>query len=701
MRVFRTMRQIFGAHIPVITAFSIFAAPASAQAEYPPQVLDFVGGNSSNNALLWLNFDFGETAPVAVQLNGDANTRTSLRSFEFFKNICGANLQLDVIAADTNRGEIIIYPTGRNISMPLPCAGGACASPARPDGLSSSNERLLAVAETGTAGTVPGVWIYEPGCAGTAPQFESLYGGQLFTAEGPVTGIADTEFVKVLGGGLTAGDLLVLTSNPTTIARIKAADIKKLRDNGQALTSAGASAEVLVGSSFFGDTSPTGMAFVPGTAGIGGKDTPSESEDLLVTLSGGRVLKFTFTQNASTLARGFEQETFVDGLGNGPLGIAAGTRDDKTYMIVADRQQGRFYRYELFVQPDGDLPLPSAGYVPVEIKGGVQNPQGVAINSDFYSAANCTGGTGCEVRRTAELQFITELDLKDNSVFANIFVVPDTPDLRDRRGFLQLSQVSDEFDTKFMIPPSCRGFPLPDDPSTSVLVVLGINTDVRLDAGEFAQTTERANQIIAELGECTETGARLYYHPDAFDAASEPERGRLYDTTYDCENPSRSISREYSPIVLCADNFFLQVRASSSKPKITGKLAKSVQAEVNLRTDNLQVVVNLPGSAVTPVDSAYSSLQAELSAYLAAAKNYVKRNQYLEASLEYDKGAISVAKSKAAILSPATLYGDLLGRFLSLAFFTKESLSGGESVYSVPVDVCGVESTLASCPPPP
>jgi hypothetical protein len=697
MHVFSSMRQILGAQIPVLTAFSVLAAPALVQAEDAPQVLDFVGGNSSNNALLWLNF--GETGPAAVQLNDDANTRTSLRSFEFFKNNCGVNLQLDVIAADTNRGEIIIYPTGRGISSPLPCAEGACPGPARPDGLSSSNERLLAAAETGTAGTVPGVWIYEPGCFGAEPQFESLYGGQLLTAEGPVTGIADTEFVRVLGGGLTAGDLLVLTSNPTTIARVRAADIRNLRENGQALTTAGAPAEVLVGSSFFGGSSPTGMAFVPGTAGIGGKDTPSESEDLLVTLSGGSVLRITFTQDTSTLARGFTQEIFVDGLGNGPLGIAAGTRNDKTYMIVADRQQGRFYRYELFVEPDGNLPPPLDGYVPDEIKDGVQNPQGVAINSDFYSAANCASGTGCEIRRTAELQFITELDLKDNSVFANIFVVPDTPDLRDRRGFLQLSQVSDEFDPKFLVPPSCRGFPLPDDPSTSVLVVLGINTDVRLGAGEFAQTTERANQIIAELGECTVTGARLYYHPDAFNPASEPEKGRLYDTTYHCENPSRSISREYSPIVLCADDFFLQVRSSTSKPKITGKLAKSVQAEVNLRTDNLQVVVNLLGQGVPAVAPGYTSLQAELSAYLAAAKEHVRRNRYLEASLEYDKGAISVANSKASITSPTTLYGDLLGRFLSLAFFTKDSLS--EVTYSVPGAVCDVESTLASCPSSP
>jgi hypothetical protein len=675
-------RRARGALIWVACVLGLASAPLIAA--QPPNVLDFVGGNASNSDLLWLDFDSGE----AVRLNDDATTRTSLRSIEFFKNTCAT--RLDVVATDTRQGRIVLYPNGRGNAIALPCPGGQCTS--RLDGLSSSNERLMAVADAGSISSTPSVWIYAPSdCSADLPFQAPKSGGPLSIAgaSGPATlvrRIVDTEFVKVLGGGLGAGDLLVLTTSPTTIARIPHDRIIDLVEGRS--TTLGV-AEVLVDEAFFGLEIPTGLAFVPATAGIGAADDLSESEDLLVALASGRVLRVTFTQQTTTLAKGYESEIFVSGLGTGSLGIAAGTRGQDTYMVIADRQQGRFLLYPLDVSVDGTLSPPST---PQTIQAGVQRPQGVAIISDAYAASSCTGGQSCIVRRSAGLQFDTQRDLSSNIVLANIFVVPDAG--RDSDGFLSLSGISTEFDTRFRVPPSCRGFPLPDEPDTSVLIVLNINTDVTLDPGDFVQTRERLSQIIPQLNDpCEVTGARLYYHPDAF-GASEPEQGRLYDITYDCSNPSRSIGRGYSPIVICTDPLYREIRASA-KP-IGDELAKKIEAAINLRIDNmLRVIGQLPSSL--------TDLRRELSSYLRVAKNLAKSGNYIAAAAELDKGAVAVARAKDVgrfddpLIAPATTYGDLLSRFLALGFFTYESISGGDLKFQVPFGVCEIEPQLEGC----
>ena len=685
-------------HIILPLIFSLFAAPALAQdAEVGlPTVLDAVGGNSANNQVFYLDF----LAETAVRIDDDATGRSSLRSFEFFKNTCAK--RLDLVAADTNRGELLLYQNSVGAEIVNSCDNGSC--PARPDGLSSSNERLMAVADTGTARTIPALWFYEPrdcdaGVDDPWPFKTPKTGGQLLIGTGgaatPVTGIADTEFVKVLGGGLNAGDLLVITAGPAAIARVPREDISALLNGGGSL----AAAQILADESDFGGQEPTGMAFVPGTAGIGSaSDNLSESEDLLVTLSGGTVLKLTFKQDAQ-LARTVVAESFLEGLGNGALGIAAGTRDDDTFMVIADRNQGKFLRYTLDVvidDDDGAVSLALSDEMPRTIASDVQNPQGVAFNSDAYDASKCDASQGgCRIRRTVDLEFTQDLQTQAtfSTIFANIFVVPDTR--RGRGETLKLSEVSSEFDDRLEVPASCTGFSLPDDPNASVLVVLNINNDVEITPGEFVQTRELVNQIIPQLGDCSDTGARLFYHPDAF-GTTEPEQGVLYDTTYSCKNPSRSISREYSPVVICADAFYgaLNTKGKGSFSK------KAIQAEVNQRADHLQAVV-AELAETNPV------LADTLFLRIENARQFVKRSDYLAVSAEFNAGAEHIAASKDAFTGlgysgRASLYGDLLGRFLALAFFTRESLSGGDFPFSLADStiICGVEGGLEGCPQP-
>lgn len=673
-----------------LTLSLLLAAPAAAA----PPVLDVVGGNSANGSVFWLNFEDG----VAEQTNNDANQRVSLQSFEFFKNTC--DITVDVVAADTNRSELVLYTSGAGTGIPI-CSGGAC--PARPDGLSSSNERLMSVAQTSAGGNVPGVWFFEPAdCGGSGGPFEpGVSGGQFkvgSTGPGtPVGDIADTEFVKVPGGGLAAGDLLVLTRSPTTISRVRAADIDALLENGTPLPAA----DIVLDQAFFGVEDPTGLAFVPGTAGIGAANTDSESEDLLVSISPGRVIRLTFVLSGSSIvlkptsqagASPLEQRVFVDDLGNGPLGIAAGTRDASTYMIVADRQQGTFYRYELIVGADTSLTLGGVS----SIKAGIQNPQGVAINSDAYDAADCDRAEGgCQIRKSVELLFTQEVTDVTNTVFANIFVITDPRGASG--GTINLNQeVSDQFDGKFNIPASCRGFALPDDPSTSVLLVMDIKKNFPVNAGEFVQGKETIDELIPELEGCETTGARLFYHQDpdgnGVFPAPTPENGTLYDATFFCSNPSRSIGPNYSPLVICADPFYLELAASSSKPKLKGKLARTAGQEVTYRVDNLQQVVNaLPNTGLkTTLNAALEDVRKAIKRNLDDVWTYFEQGAVAVYNAENPGGYFSVSSAP----TPTTLYGDLLGRFLAAAFYSRETLSGGFYKYCPPASLVGPDGVV-------
>lgn len=664
---------------PLIHASILALASAGALAQQAPAVLDVAGGNSASNEVLWLDFDNG----LAVALNNDANRRASLRSFEFFKNTC--RVRLDLVTADTNRGEVLLYPSGRGTSS-LVCGGAGC--PSRPDGLSSSDAGLLSVADTGTAGTTPTVWLFEPAACGGPSVFNAPRNGGQFRVgtHGPATpviGISDTEFVSVLGGGLAQGDLLVLTSGPTTLSLVRATDIAALLAGS---INALPSSRILVDQDFFGAETPTAMAFVPGTGGIGSSiDGVSQSEDLLVTLTGGRVLKLIFQTDGNSIflappdatvpgQSALQNRVFLaSGLGNGPLGIDAGTREAETFMVVADRQQGSFLRYLLNVDGDGRLSLarhPNGTPVFTTIRSGVQNPQGVTINSDAYAASDCVDvegtadQTGCRVRKTLELHYTQGEDTPfavTDTVLANISFIEDTRG--NGGGTLPLPG-------GFKVPASCRGIPLPDDPTSSVIVLVEITKNFDITPGNFVQSKELVDQIIPQLGTCKEVGTRVFYHPskNALDQFDTPENGTLYDTTFFCSNPSRSLERDNSPLVICADPLYLQALAANSGVK--GRLAKDYQTEIGLRAENLRVVVN--GLAGTTFDA----LRTLLNGHIDAALQDVKRKAFVDASADFDAGVLAVYQAKAAIAGsglPATYYGDLLGRFLALAFYSKES----------------------------
>ncbi|MDT8450686.1 MAG: hypothetical protein RQ847_11005 [Wenzhouxiangellaceae bacterium] len=655
----------------------LWAASSAAEEPAVPAAIDVAVGNSSNSRLFWA--DFVDT-DSAIQLSTDANESSGLGSLAFFSNICGAP-RLDLVAANTNGGDLLYYAGGTDrwqLSTSM-CAGGNC--PERPAGLSASNahqslsgiaaQRVVA-AETGAAGKVPELWFFMPDCNDSGQPLKSggVPGGG-FTVEGygPVGAIADTEFVRVAGGGLGVGDLLVTVADPNLIARVPAAAIDALIDNGTQLPAA----EVLIPPAFFGSDAPTGLTLVPGTSNA------DRNESLLVTVPPARVLKLNIGEPITTLP---QQIFFAEELGNGPLGIAAGTRGDRHFMVIADRQRGRTVQVRLFVDPDTGAELCDDVTCPTEIKAikdDLQFPLGVAFNSNATIAGNCTGlEGGCQLGSAMQL-FLPELSNDNIENNSDSLIIAELVFVLDDRGDNDTTlALPPGFGGDFRLPSSCRGFEVDGWPQP-VVPIVNLTTDVDIGAGAVVNLQEVLSGILPQVADCTTSGARIYHHrlpddpvtgawnPDA------PEQGTLLDATVFCSNPSRGMNDGiFSPFAVCSDAFF--------KPHadLTNEERRAARDEVLGRIGNLEIVVQelLFGHA------GFDDLRQGLEDAIADARWVLRRpsakqEDFLAASGIFENGASQVLSSKTLLpwetLPNSNAYGNLLLRLLALAFFNSET----------------------------
>jgi hypothetical protein len=697
----------FRGAVLIMLGSGMAVTPVSAT-EHVPAAIDIAVGSSSNSKLHWADFVISDP-PAAIQLNTDANLSSGFNSVEFH-TCTEPGPRLDILAANTNGGDILLYPGGANrwATASSICAGtGTC--PARPDGLSSSNAGLLAAANIGTAGTVPELWFYAPSSCGV---FEPGKRSGQFTVAGigPVGEIRDTEYVRVPGGGLEVGDLLVATANPSTIARVPKADIDNILGGGSL-----SSAQLLVPPSFFGSAAPAALAFVPGTSGVGSpEDGTSESEALLVAVPAARILQLRFGQVDYGVGT-FQNFIFFDQeLGNGPLGIAAGTGSSilgalETYMVVADRQLGRVIRVKLDVNSStGALSLAPD---PIQsIKSDLQFPRGVAFNSNAVIASSCMGEEGCAIGGAIQLilpggsggsglstaGFSTQQSHGDEDaiVIGELFLVEDT------RGTANTSlQLPAALGADFTLPAACRGFDLDDDASTPPIVpVVLLTTNVEATPGTLANVQELLSGIFPQLQNCDETGARLYHRSDP---------GALFDKTIVCTNPSRSANGGLqSPHAACADRFYpIDLQANQNRSQ-----NEAFKAEVLARVTHLRTVVEaLPLS--------YGALRSELLAKLDSLvqtqqprgplrqnNRYPTADDYLVASGILSAGAKLVLDAQSTFaadlaLAPNT-WGDLLTLWTALAFYTSETGAKVDFCPLTAIDGIGAHLPGVSCGSP-
>ena len=285
-----------------------------------------IGGNSSNNQLLALIFDEAGASSASV-INTDTSDRVSLRSFGFFEDLCRS--RLDLVVADTLAGELLLYPNpspARAQAGELLCGSATGACPARPDGISFSDKRLMAVADTGSGGSTPGIWLFPPefpaeaaSCVdadGYGPFRPPVSTGQVLACDGPaddpgttcvaVGAVVDTLFVDVPGGGLGARDLLLLTDTPKTISVIRAEDIDALLE---APSPASTGAEIIADETDFAAAGPEfaavfsrglALASIQNSADVGGAvDDRSATEEFVLPGTGGELIRFRFVNSPS------------------------------------------------------------------------------------------------------------------------------------------------------------------------------------------------------------------------------------------------------------------------------------------------------------------------------------------------------------------------------------------------------------------
>ena len=674
-----------------ITVFSclllagLYAAPLQAGPTELPDELDVVGGNSSNSRMFWLNYDTENDVNFiteAVQVNDDASSYPNLNSFTFFRNSCGPQ-RADVIAASTNASQLVLYRGGKGTGEPI-CSAGNC--PDRPSGLSTSTEQVVAVATTGAGGSTPAVSLFRPdGCdsSGERALFTSHSSGD-FSIAGEdklrFRSIVATAFVRADGGGLEAGDLLVLSSNPPMIARLTKNQIESNETD---------KASVLLNlDGFIRRATPTGMALVPGTGDIA---------NLLVTFSTGDVVNLAISAEGDTPKATRRALTSADGMFPNPQGIAAGQRNEETYFVVSEQSQGRYIR-AVIERTGVEGALAIVGDMRT-IVSPVGAPQGVAINpsdgrqliSECYEPITRPDGTiGCNVAGALELHFSQGKDGPLGSVSANLEFIPDPLDntARDAFGRLKLPGYEGQ---DFFVPATCRGFPNNGGVPQLVLLDIELSPDFLVTPGNFIQITELTEELLGLDDSCIDLGTRIYYHPSKDSEGTPLPGGTLFDTTVSCQNPSRSIVELFSPVVLCQDPFYVD------------RYENGLKTNVFLHRDvvNEQIRIFLRDLKTTLDDFSAlgeTDLAKDLKQLLVSFTNPDNRNitdpelraYFMDTAEKADSGAIEVLAAKRADAfgagQQADIYARLLRGFLGLAFYAKET--GALEKYYPPAPFC-------------
>jgi hypothetical protein len=656
-------------------SLGLLAASAAVSQEAEVAELEVVGGNSSNSLMFGLNYGL-EAGDIdeAITLNDDANAYPSLNSFTFVLNTCGES-RTDVVAASTNASRLVIYAGGRGTGAPICGETGQAACPARPVGLSTSIEQLISVATSGASGTTPGVFTFAAGNDESTCATFSRRGGDLSVGSNRIRAIADTEFVRGNGGDLEAGDLLVLVSNPAMIVRVTPDGI------GQSGASGAEFANSLAVFAGYRRATPTGLAIVPG-----------ETPNVLVTLSTGAIVNFYYN-GAGWVSKSFD----TGGLFPNPRGIGAGSREGAAYIVVSEQNRGRYIRVEVEEDASGSLVRSGGPGAYREIVTPVGAPEGIAVSQedpDLFVATKCFNPeseepTGCNFG-PGDLHFSQGFEggLEGESLRFNVQYIPDPENnsARDENGLLRLPHPCDDDAScvaqDFFVPASCRGYDTTDaDPALGfngvphlVLVDIDLLDDFFVTSGNFAQVTERVKDTLGVDGECTETGARVYYHPskdlegnDLVDA----DGFTLFDVTVSCQNPSRGISELRSPVVFCVD------------PNYVARKTNPEAGRNEFVNTNIRIFIEDLKAAVSELGSDFPVLSSTLNSLLVGFTNPDMGSgkvpgYYVDTWEKADAGAVAVLELKRSGAFtdadlPSDLYARLLRGFLGLAFYTKET----------------------------
>ena len=706
----RDCSRAFNAFVCILTLILLGSSASHAAvpvcADPLPPVLPIMGTNSASNELLWVRPE----APDVCVTSEEIEARAKLGSLGFHKcTAAGGAPSWGVVTTDVNRDQVLWFLQGQSAPAdPTICELDTGACPERPDHVAIDPDGLLAIADKNQAGGR--IAFFQPTGNCVTPFNTPDITGVLefrYRGQNTVLNIADLEFSDQIGGDFEVGDLLVLSSSPKALLRIKADDIADFLGVGTDLPDL----QVLLNfddfdNRFGADAVPTSLAVVPGTGGLGLSLSGSKSPVALMGLNNpNQIVELRFDDSGGIAS----VSPFIDAASAGisPSRIDAGVLENIHRVLVATGN-GVFYHYIADVSsaagtPDEDvLTNPSQT---AAIASGVQNPGGVEVLDDVVVADLCvddgavTTDTGCSVGYG---QFH----------FSQFEAVPPPPGSTlsvDYRVITDNASGDFVLSNGGIVPSWCSGFPLPDDPSgREVFVELRVTAGgFKVEPGQTVQIKELLEELFPEFGTCPDSHARILYledqedtvkYPFLYNQEDNPDSDKtLRSLSFSCTNPGRGAGPASSTFIYCHDEIKEEVEARGGR--LNGRiLNRTIRPEVEARLARLELFIqelpddlpDQPTGLVTPAGSLENNLLALVSAARSSVDggnpNFLEAAGYMDFAAQLifeNKGPLGdyVAGSPSPTLDgyaydgPENIYGLLLTGALANSFFFAQGLT--------------------------
>ncbi len=385
------------------STLGVFAAAlfASAAAHAVPQfgvTAVNANGNSLYNVILTPNptANTGALITSTQAVNTDAATHGRYSAVVRAPN--SVTSTLDLIVADTSKGQLVRYPGpgpgSYAVSTTIFSYSGKGSGPKTAGGLAVDVAGNLLVASAGDPSDKsgdsdddprdarPGLWILPfnttTGVYGKPVLIDKTFGGVKARgiADVVVAGFAASR-VGSAAPAWNAGDVLVLVNVCASGAKVlvysQAAIAGVMRNPGTPLTGP---TSTLITSSAFTGSKPTGIDLWPADA--------TRGVSLLIPTADGRVLRFDSATNSLAA-------NFASGLGQGLLKIKVGTYSTVSYAFVAQSAPGTGRILQLAAPSASGANAPLA-----TVSTGVNNPQGLAVTSSgSVPISDCIAPNSC------------------------------------------------------------------------------------------------------------------------------------------------------------------------------------------------------------------------------------------------------------------------------------------------------------------